>query len=106
MTTFQFDQCFDDKRIIRKCQDEGLANTLRLPRTTTRAGKILAAFKRSFPEWHQTALTNSILEITLTSVEVWHVAAGHLVRDGFLPFAEADWISRFVALLRQNAERV
>lgn len=32
MTAFQFDKCFDDKKVIKKCNDEGHATALRLPR--------------------------------------------------------------------------
>ncbi len=31
MTTFQFDQCFNDKKVIQACTDEGLALARRLP---------------------------------------------------------------------------
>ena len=31
MSTFQFDQCFNDQKIIRKCQEEGVAGALRFP---------------------------------------------------------------------------
>ena len=31
MTSFQFDQCFDDKRIIQQCQGGGRAGALRFP---------------------------------------------------------------------------
>lgn len=32
MITFQFDQCFNDKKVIKACTDEGLAIVHRLPR--------------------------------------------------------------------------
>src|SRR5580765_1126504 len=120
MNVFQFDQCIDDKKIIRKCEDEGLAKVLRLPRhlrnaedpvvlttllarsnplitldrgmatdhagsfpeshpglvivshdpaaprtmTTGEASRILASFKKRYPDWHQLSLANSVLEIT------------------------------------------
>lgn len=32
MTTFQFDQCFDDKKVIKNCNEEGLATAHRLPK--------------------------------------------------------------------------
>jgi hypothetical protein len=32
MITFQFDQCFNDKKVIKTCADEGLAGALRFPR--------------------------------------------------------------------------
>jgi len=161
MITFQFDQCLDDKKIIRTCREEGLVDVVRLPRhlrdaedpvvlstlltglqplvtldrriaedhgasipathpglvivshdphtpqtiTTSRAARILAGFKQFFPDWHQTLLANSILEITPSRVEVWHVTDGQLTRDGYLSFAEADWSSGLAALLRQNVER-
>ncbi|HYV34164.1 MAG TPA: hypothetical protein VE988_00585, partial [Gemmataceae bacterium] len=143
MTVFQFDQCLDDKKIIRKCKEEGLAEVFRLPRnlrdaedpvvlstlltrpnplvtvdrgiavdhaaaipdahpglvivshdpdsprtmTTGQASRILAAFKQRYPDWHQTSLANSVIEITPGSVEIWHVLSGQLLRDEFLAFA-------------------
>ena len=52
--------------------------------TTPIARKILQKFKGLFPQWHQSPLNNSIIKISPESVEVWHVAAGRLVQDGYL----------------------
>ncbi len=60
MTTFQFDQCFDD---------------------------------------------NSIIEITPSAIELWHVAEGQLAQDAYLALTTTDWHSRLLDLLRENAGR-
>jgi len=84
-----------------------ISNGRQNPRTMTTpiARKILQKFKGLFPQWHQSLLNNSIVEISPESVEVWHVEAGRLVRDGYLLFADADWSARLLDTLQQNAQR-
>jgi hypothetical protein len=65
--------------------------------------RILAKFKGMFPTWHKTCLTNSIVEITETSVEVWKVVGGALARDTFLHFEETAWQDRLSTVLESNA---
>ena len=54
---------------------------------------------------HETSLANSIIEITPSAIEVWHVAGGQLARDGYLLLSAADWSSRLSEMLRVNARR-
>ena len=84
-----------------------ISNGRQNPRTMTTAiaRKILQKFKGVFPQWHQSLLNNSIVEISPESVEVWHVEAGRLVRDGYLLLADADWSARLLDTLQQNAQR-
>ena len=84
-----------------------ISNGRQNPRTMTTAiaRKILQKFKGLFPQWHQSLLNNSIVEISPESVEVWHVEAGRLVRDGYVLFADADWSARLLDMLQQNAQR-
>jgi hypothetical protein len=162
MITFQFDQCFNDKKLARDCTNQGLSvawcfpkrligeedptvlsdllakpnplvtfdlrmaedHTTYIPErnpgmvvisngrgqnprtmTTPIARRILQNFKGLIPQWHQSLLNNSIVEISPAGVEVWHVEAGRLVRDGYLAFTDADWSARLLDTLQQNARR-
>ena len=53
--------------------------------TVSIAQKVLRRFKAGFPEWHQVAWRNSVVEITSIGVQVWHVQGGKLVRDEDAP---------------------
>jgi hypothetical protein len=71
MKTFQFDKCFDDKKIIRKCNEENLVNALRLPPpmrtwedpelldTFMKLSNPLITLDRSMPADHATSIPDS-----------------------------------------------
>jgi hypothetical protein len=162
MTTFQLDQCMNDRRLAAACNEQGLATAWRFPKrlvdaldpevladllgkgnplvtfdqrfardhvacipsqnpgiitisnirggnpktmTTALAGQILGRFKSLFPNWHETPLRNSVIEITPAGVEVWHAQDGKLIRDGYHAFDDAGWDQALSKLLFQNAAR-
>jgi hypothetical protein len=72
--------------------------------TTRRMMRILAAFKRIFPDWHRVSLQNSVIEVTEDGVQVWRVAGGRMERSVYLEFRVADWSMSLVRALQQNAQ--
>jgi hypothetical protein len=68
--------------------------------------KILVNFKAQFPRWHLVSWSNSVVEITQNSVEVWHVEAGNLGPDDYWPMTQPGWPNLFEAVLRKNASRL
>jgi len=72
--------------------------------TTRRVMRILAEFKRSFPDWHRVSLQNSVIEVTEDGVQVWKVAGGRMERSVYLEFRVADWSMSLVRALQQNAQ--
>ena len=71
MNTFQFDQCFNDKKVIKACTDEGLANALRLPRdlhdksdpellgTLMKSANPLVTLDRALPAEHAASIPSA-----------------------------------------------
>ena len=69
------------------------------------AQRLLQGFKSAFPDWHQVAWRNSVVEITSIGVEVWHVSRGALVRNGYQGFDNSGWQERLKAVLAENSRR-
>jgi hypothetical protein len=159
MTTFQLDECLNDRRFQEDCEAGNLAKVYRYPRalrgqddavvlstllqrpnplltkdrhmpddhvaaipenhpglvvianapdipqTITMPGvrKILANFKQLFPEWHQVALRNSVIELTQVGVEVRCLQGGRLVRNDYLPFDNTGWKEQLISILNNNS---
>jgi hypothetical protein len=77
------------------------------PRTATMAGlrKIISDFKKSFPKWHNSTCSNSILQITELDVIVWHMHDGSLRKDSYIPFSKSGWQEELELLLIENSSR-
>ena len=160
MTTFQLDECQNDKRFQEDCEAAELAKVYRYPRTLrgqddsvvlnsllqrpnplltkdrdmpdqhvssipeTHPGlvvianapdvpqtitmpgvrKILAQFKKEFPEWHQVPLRNSVvIELTQIGVEVRHLESGRLIRNDYLSFDKTGWKEQLLEILNRNS---
>ena len=73
--------------------------------TVSIAQKVLRRFKAGFPEWHQVAWRNSVVEITDIGVQVWYVQSGKLVRNEYLAFDAPGWQERLRAVLVENSHR-
>ena len=75
------------------------------PRTITIADMVrtLAQLKSSFPDWHQSSLRNSVVELTERSVEVWRVDNGAVLKTAFISFEQPDWQHELAKVLQCNA---
>lgn len=73
--------------------------------TTKDVRMILSQFKRSFPEWSQTSIAGSILELTPETIEVSHIDNHRIHRDADLKFDDTEWISVLKLVLAKNAKR-
>ena len=69
------------------------------------AQRILGRFKAVFPQWHLVPWTNSVVEVTTISVEVWHADGDRLIRDAYLAFDSADWQAQLTSMLHQSSHR-
>ena len=67
--------------------------------------KILSAFKGGFPQWSQTDLSNSIVEITQEGVDVHSVSGSAYQRDRYIGFQESGWQQILTGVLQTNASR-
>jgi hypothetical protein len=73
--------------------------------TTSAARKILAQFKKQFPDWHRTTFNNSIIEISPAGIGIGHVESGRLVHDEDIPLDDMNWMTRFERVIQVNAGR-
>jgi hypothetical protein len=81
-----------------------IANAVQVATLTTRSAmRILSDFKREFPNWHDTALANSVVELTEIAAEVWRIERGQVKRVAYVPFTVAGWQERLVGVLQENA---
>jgi hypothetical protein len=71
------------------------------------ATRILAEFKRDFPQWHSACWDNSIVEIKPSCIEVNHVGETGVQKTGpgVLARGDATWQETLQVLLQTNASR-
>jgi hypothetical protein len=81
-----------------------VANVVQIATLTTRSAMcVLAEFKKTFPNWYDTPLKNSVVELTEVAAEVWRVERGQVKRVAYIAFAEPGWQERLVSVLQENA---
>jgi hypothetical protein len=79
--------------------------SIRSPLTDALARQILRKFKQIMPGWHSANVTNSVIEITQESVQLWHAEGGKLEQDGYLRFDRADLQEALLDVLKTNSSR-
>jgi hypothetical protein len=67
--------------------------------------RIIANFKRQFPEWQACEFSNSILTITERDVLIQHAEGQSLVDDEYLTFDSPGWQNRLRTILNANTTR-
>ena len=65
--------------------------------------RTLSVFKSQFPQWHDTSLRNSVVEITETFVQVWRIRGGCVTSSCTIQFSQNDWQPTLTKVLKDNA---
>ncbi len=71
--------------------------------TVDKAFGIISRFKKSFPDWHSVAWSNSIVKITDECIEAGRKIDEEIKMEFFGDFSLSDWQDAFKNYLTKNA---